>query len=639
MANRYPVVFSLQPSSGQLPLENLESYDQLIDPATGQPYLSVAGSGRLTWGAAAPSDPLQTYATGDACFNEDPATNKSIAGWVCTVPGIGGVAVWVPFYVVHGTPQNNNVILWDGQKALWAVVQDQVNFELRDLINAAASEAWSNLQDAVADVRSFAEGIVEVKADEIEDTDKKNFHELSAEIGAVASEANAALQVGIAEAKSFAEGVVASEVTVLNARDKKNFNELNAALNGVAAEASNDLQAGIAEAKSFAEGVVASEVTLLNARDKKNFNELNAAINEAASSANNDLQNALAEAKSFAEGAVASEVTVLNTRDTKNFNELNAAINGVASEANNNLQDGVSEAKSFAEGVVAAEATTINKLVKKKDDELTTAINGVATAANNDLQEGIAEAKSFAEGAVAAESVVINERIGKKYLVTTLDATPTVLATVTPSPYKAVRLFMKIVAHRLDHLEAAVYNVLSLARAVPASGVLTLAVGVPTAGETVTIGTTVYTWQNVLGAAYDVMIGGTITASIENLVKAINLTGVAGTHYGVGTAKHPTASAVKASATTLEAVAQLPGVAGNAIATTVVMVNGSWGAVTLLTGLDMALFGPLVTTEYEDDASWVVAVAAVGAGVDVSVTGVLDTPIKWSAEITSLELF
>lgn len=105
-------------------------------------------------------------------------------------------------------------------------------------------------------------------------------------------------------------------------------------------------------------------------------------------------------------------------------------------------------------------------------------------------------------------------------------------------------------------------------------------------GETVTIGTTVYTFKTSLSVtptAYEVLIGANVAASHTNLAKAINDSGTAGTHYGTGTVIHPTVSA-SATATTTVVTAKTPGTAGNAIATTETSATGSWGAATLASG-------------------------------------------------------
>lgn len=124
---------------------------------------------------------------------------------------------------------------------------------------------------------------------------------------------------------------------------------------------------------------------------------------------------------------------------------------------------------------------------------------------------------------------------------------------------------------------------------VPNIGTLTLAANA-VADETVTIGSTVYTWKAApTTVAYQVKVGADAAASVVNLVAAINLGSGSGTLYGSLTAVHPTCRAFDGaldtvvvhtkSDTTLTAV-------GTLIATTETMTQGSWGAATLADGTD-----------------------------------------------------
>jgi len=86
-------------------------------------------------------------------------------------------------------------------------------------------------------------------------------------------------------------------------------------------------------------------------------------------------------------------------------------------------------------------------------------------------------------------------------------------------------------------------------------------------------------------AAYDVYDGGDIENSIINLKKAIEDSGTEGTHYGTGTAVHPTVEVSDISGTTLTALSKTKGVAGNSIALAETLADGSWaGAATALSG-------------------------------------------------------
>lgn len=129
----------------------------------------------------------------------------------------------------------------------------------------------------------------------------------------------------------------------------------------------------------------------------------------------------------------------------------------------------------------------------------------------------------------------------------------------------------------------------------PAKQRLTLT-GQPLAAETVTIGTTVYTFVAAPATAYDVDIGADASGSLDNLVAAINLSGTAGTEYGAGTAVHPTVSAVRGPSASLELIitAKTAGSAGNSIATTETLTNGSWKAVTMQGGADAQWLGAVL---------------------------------------------
>lgn len=175
-----------------------------------------------------------------------------------------------------------------------------------------------------------------------------------------------------------------------------------------------------------------------------------------------------------------------------------------------------------------------------------------------------------------------------------------------------------------------------------ATGTLTLT-SVPGDAETVTLGSTVYTFNTVLGGANSVLIGGSASAAIDNLVAAITggagegtvygtgtvanadatavagagdtmdatglilsnnitstetlslgswtgvtLTGAAGAgfNYGVGTSEHPDVVGADGVGDTMDATAKATGVAGNSVATVETMTNGSWGAATLENGDD-----------------------------------------------------
>ena len=100
--------------------------------------------------------------------------------------------------------------------------------------------------------------------------------------------------------------------------------------------------------------------------------------------------------------------------------------------------------------------------------------------------------------------------------------------------------------------------------AVAATGTLTNATNFLDT-ETVVIDGKTYTFQTSLAAGDgNIQIGASVALSHENLRRAINLDGVAGTHYGVGTTLHPTVSATDTPTTTV-LTAKIAGTAGNTI--------------------------------------------------------------------------
>lgn len=116
-----------------------------------------------------------------------------------------------------------------------------------------------------------------------------------------------------------------------------------------------------------------------------------------------------------------------------------------------------------------------------------------------------------------------------------------------------------------------------------ATGTLT-ASGVFADGETITVGVQTYTLKSpFVNAANNIDASGTTAQTLENLRRAINGDGVAGTNYGTGTTVNASAYATD-TATTLVLLAKVGGTAGNSIATTELATNASFGAATLTGG-------------------------------------------------------
>ncbi len=123
--------------------------------------------------------------------------------------------------------------------------------------------------------------------------------------------------------------------------------------------------------------------------------------------------------------------------------------------------------------------------------------------------------------------------------------------------------------------------------AVAATGTLTLTGNVSN-GDQVTTGTKTYTFQTVLtNVDGNVLIGGSASDSIDNLIAAITLGAGSGTLYAAATTANGFLTTVAGAGDTMVATALVAGTAGNTIATTDPVDSGgvmSWGAVTLTGG-------------------------------------------------------
>ena len=105
-----------------------------------------------------------------------------------------------------------------------------------------------------------------------------------------------------------------------------------------------------------------------------------------------------------------------------------------------------------------------------------------------------------------------------------------------------------------------------------ASNVLS-AIANPTATKAVTIGTQTYTFVAALtGAANEVLVGGSTSATLSNLAAAVNASAGAGVAYGVGTTAN-TAATAGAGASTVTFTAKVSGTGGNTIVTTTTDAN------------------------------------------------------------------
>ena|SRR6266850_1645387 len=105
------------------------------------------------------------------------------------------------------------------------------------------------------------------------------------------------------------------------------------------------------------------------------------------------------------------------------------------------------------------------------------------------------------------------------------------------------------------------------------------ATGQPSNGQTVTIGSKVYTFQTVLtNVNGNVAIGATLTASLANLLNALNLGAGSGTAYAAATTKSPLALGLSSDATHLTAGARRKGMSGNLVKVSTAVPGASFGS-------------------------------------------------------------
>lgn len=104
--------------------------------------------------------------------------------------------------------------------------------------------------------------------------------------------------------------------------------------------------------------------------------------------------------------------------------------------------------------------------------------------------------------------------------------------------------------------------------AVAAQGVLTLDTN-PTDGDTMTVGTKTYLFQDTLtNTDGNIQIGGTLSETQDHIVKAFSLTGTAGVEYAASMSEHPTVGIGSFVSDQATLTAKTAGAAGNSIATT-----------------------------------------------------------------------
>jgi hypothetical protein len=133
--------------------------------------------------------------------------------------------------------------------------------------------------------------------------------------------------------------------------------------------------------------------------------------------------------------------------------------------------------------------------------------------------------------------------------------------------------------------------------------------GLPSDGETMTVGSITYTWKTTLtGSADEVLIGASTAACITNIIAAINAGSGAGTLYGTGTTANTDASALTYLDPQFQLRALSIGTDGNSVATTETMASGAFKAATLTGGLDIPADSQFAIERLPTDITGVVAV-------------------------------
>lgn len=137
-----------------------------------------------------------------------------------------------------------------------------------------------------------------------------------------------------------------------------------------------------------------------------------------------------------------------------------------------------------------------------------------------------------------------------------------------------------------------------------ATGTLTSDATAPSDGDTVTIGTKVYTYKTTLTPTEgQVLINGGADPALLNLIRAINHSGTPGTDYFVAAANTQVTAATSVTSHAFAVTAIVAGTAANSIATTETSSHLSWGATTLTGGVDSATTGQatIIVQEYSEN--------------------------------------
>lgn len=141
-----------------------------------------------------------------------------------------------------------------------------------------------------------------------------------------------------------------------------------------------------------------------------------------------------------------------------------------------------------------------------------------------------------------------------------------------------------------------------------ASSVITSDATAPADGSEIVIGDITYVARTALSTGptvpYEVLIGASAAAFLDNLKSAINGTAGEGTTYSVGTEAHPDVIATTNTNTTQVIQARVPGVAANDLATTTDDGHLSWEDATLGGGTGSSVAGVAAETVTINDVTY-----------------------------------
>jgi hypothetical protein len=377
------------------------------------------------------------------------------------------------------------------------------------------------------------------------------------------------------------------------------------------------------------------------------------------------------EANDASEGQLAAAVSFLDDKIDDNANSANSAMvaatdllrnqlvaldgaaEGYAHDYAGNVEEGLREEIASVSDDIWATVEAGTKPLRDQAAldfvELSSQAAGYASAVESALVDLLDDAQAHGASQLAGEVKDLNDRIGTLYEVGTDSSTPVVLATISVPQHSSVRITARIQGHQKVEgsvgVESVAYLVEAFCRALPSIGTLTVS-GIPADGDQIEIGGVTYTWKDTPAAAFDVQRNaGSAETNIDNMVAAITLTGTPGTEYHADTTIHPAASARKASASTMEAVAKVPGTGGDSITTTDPTDVGavlSWAAGTLGSGSDMDVnvIGN-TATDYESAGAGACdksISAGTGENVEIKVTGLDGFDFKWIGEVHVVEL-